>query len=210
MAGSSTVYVKSTEAHFEQDWERIGEVCETMAPSTQEGLVMWADESKHEMLIRVAEVEELERLLPDLAKVSDAEYYGFSYETIVDAFVYWHYIAGQQVRYFEFGMFDEERTWNELVGTPESWEAEVFFSESEMEAQRAFCLDAEELVVWEKMCSEKRLRLGVRLPFMGGLGSLQIPVRLGFPGIVEPANWTREQRFEKPRPVSWWRRIFQR
>src|SRR5258708_14187 len=50
-----------------------------------------------------------------------------SFQSVVDAFEYHHWHAGQSLRTLVYGCYKEERTWERIEGVPEPWEREAFF-----------------------------------------------------------------------------------
>lgn len=73
---------------------------------------------------------------PDAAKRLSSEYgeaIRIAVQTVVDAFVFERWVDGKRVRRLQFGCDGpEERTWEAVEGTPEPWEAEVFFPEEDL------------------------------------------------------------------------------
>jgi hypothetical protein len=57
-----------------------------------------------------------------------------SFQSVVDAFQFHHWRAGQHLRSLVYGCFTAERTWERAEGTPEPWEREVFFDRRELKA----------------------------------------------------------------------------
>jgi hypothetical protein len=51
-----------------------------------------------------------------------------SFQSVVDAFEFHHWRAGQTLRSLVFGCYKEERTWERVTGEQEPWEREAFFS----------------------------------------------------------------------------------
>ena len=56
-----------------------------------------------------------------------------SFQSTVDAFEYHHWRAGAALRSLVYGCYEEERTWEEISGTPEPWEQTVLFGQNELE-----------------------------------------------------------------------------
>lgn len=54
-----------------------------------------------------------------------------TFQSVVDAFQFHHWRAGQHLRSLVYGL-GEERTWERAEGTPEPWEQDVFFDEGEL------------------------------------------------------------------------------
>lgn len=72
----------------------------------------------------------------DLAELSsqlETDVLWLSFQSVVDAFQFHHWRAGELLRSLVYGCFVEERKWERVEGAPEPWEREVFFSASDLQ-----------------------------------------------------------------------------
>jgi hypothetical protein len=63
-----------------------------------------------------------------------------SFQSVVDAFAYYHWRAGALLRALVYGCSIQERTWERIEGQPEGWEQAAFFDPETL----AFILEDEE------------------------------------------------------------------
>ncbi len=56
-----------------------------------------------------------------------------AFQSVVDAFEFHHWRAGERVRTLVYGCFQEERTWERVEGQAEPWEREAFFRQRWLE-----------------------------------------------------------------------------
>jgi hypothetical protein len=72
-----------------------------------------------------------ERDLLELSAQLKTDVVWLSFQSVVDAFQFHHWRAGEQLRSLVYGCMDE-RTWERAEGTPEPWERAVFFDEERL------------------------------------------------------------------------------
>jgi hypothetical protein len=68
-------------------------------------------------------VDDLSRLSEDL----DTDILWLSFQSVVDAFEFYHWRSGKRMRALVFGCYAEERTWERAEGDPEPWELAAIF-----------------------------------------------------------------------------------
>jgi hypothetical protein len=56
-----------------------------------------------------------------------------AFQKTVDAFAFQHWKDGKRLRRLTFGCYEKERTWEEVDGSPEPWEAQAFFGQDRLE-----------------------------------------------------------------------------
>jgi hypothetical protein len=66
-----------------------------------------------------------ERQLATLSADFNTDVIWLSFQSVVDAFQFYHWQKGRHVRSLMYGCF-EERTWERAEGTPEPWESVLF------------------------------------------------------------------------------------
>lgn len=67
---------------------------------------------------------------PILIRLSSSlrtDVFWLSFQSVVDAFEYYHWYDGTLVRALVYGCETQERTWERIEGTPEPWEQAAFF-----------------------------------------------------------------------------------
>jgi len=100
----------------------------------------------------------------DLAKLSTefrTDVVWLSFQSVVDAFQFRHWLAGKLVRSLVFGCYgDEERMWNEVDGQPEPWERKAFFDPSALEIPLKYAASDEEKSEFERIWREAELLSG--------------------------------------------------
>jgi hypothetical protein len=74
-----------------------------------------------------------ERKLMDLSLRMATDVIWLSFQSVVDAFQFHHWRAGEHLRTLVYGAFKEERTWERVEGSPEPWERQVLLDQSELE-----------------------------------------------------------------------------
>ena len=77
-----------------------------------------------------------------------------SYQSISDAFEYYHWRAGILLRALVYGLY-EDRTWERIEGQPEAWEREFFFDPEDL----ALLLDDDEDDQEDRLSGEDKQRL---------------------------------------------------
>jgi hypothetical protein len=65
--------------------------------------------------------------LLEMSSALETDVMWLSFQSVVDAFEFHHWRAGQSLRTLVYGCYKEERTWERIEGTPEPWEREAFF-----------------------------------------------------------------------------------
>ena len=69
-----------------------------------------------------------ETWLRDMSRDLETEVLWLVMQKQTDAFAFQHWLSGDLKRRLTYGVESEERTWEEVEGAPEPWEAEVLFS----------------------------------------------------------------------------------
>lgn len=90
------------------------------------------------MLSSCASVPELDLVALSLRFETDVIW--LSFQSVVDAFEYYHWHTGTQLRALVYGSSDQERIWERIEGQPEEWEKSAFFDRKNL----AFLLEDEE------------------------------------------------------------------
>jgi len=74
-----------------------------------------------------------ERKLLELSSRTTTDVIWLGFQSVVDAFQFHHWRAGEHLRSLVYGAFKEERTWERAEGSPEPWERRVLFDQGELE-----------------------------------------------------------------------------
>lgn len=74
-----------------------------------------------------------ERWLRDVSRDFETDVLWLVMQKQVDAFAFQHWLAGELKRRLTHGVSGEERTWEQVDGSPEPWEAAVLFSPRALE-----------------------------------------------------------------------------
>jgi hypothetical protein len=97
----------------------------TLYEKDAHAVVLWHDFNPPEGL--------LERLSRDLR----TQVIWLSFQKQVDAFGFLHWENGSRVRRLVYGCYEKERTWEQVDGTPEAWEAAAIFDQARLERRLA-------------------------------------------------------------------------
>jgi hypothetical protein len=79
-----------------------------------------------------------EPLLARLSGELNTQVIWLAFQKQVDAFGYERWEGGQRLRRLVFGCYEKERTWEQVDGEPEAWEAAAIFEESRLERRLAW------------------------------------------------------------------------
>ena len=210
MAGKSYIYIISDPENFESNWSLAKEKLNEIVNESGEQFMISVPEGRSRIVIDLMKSLKIDIIIKKIVSLTNDQVIGFTYETSIDGFAYWNYKGRELVRYFDYGFYGEEREWNELTGSPEPWEEEVFFSKEEEEAQME---DIDELEEEEKdelieIYKGKKLKKGSCYPCLGGSGSLKIPLALGFPGIKGEFVPERKEIIERSEKPGFFSRLF--
>jgi hypothetical protein len=74
-----------------------------------------------------------EQKLMDLSLRLTTDVIWLGFQSVVDAFQFHHWRAGEHLRSLVYGAFKDERTWERVEGSPEPWERQVLFDQSGLE-----------------------------------------------------------------------------
>lgn len=108
-----------------------------------------------------------EALFAQLSKQLHTEVIWLAFQKQVDAFAYQRWNDGERVRRLTFGCYEEERTWEEVDGSPEPWEARVIFNQTELE-ERVLDMAPDEERELRAIWREQRLQVGSQEPNIDG------------------------------------------
>lgn len=113
----------------------------------------------------------------------DTEVIWLSFQSVVDAFEFHHWQAGKLLRSLVFGCYEEERTWEHVVGEPEPWEREAFFDPNRLRYASKFVNTAREKHQLEQIWSEAKILRGETEPGIDALEAARTVAKYyGFPG----------------------------
>jgi hypothetical protein len=105
--------------------------------------------------IRVLNITLREQELVELSLRLETDVMWLSYQSVVDAFEYYHWQAGTLLRTLVYGCYTEERTWERIEGQPQAWERQFFFNSDDL----VFLLDDDEEDEEDRLNSEEKQRL---------------------------------------------------
>jgi len=74
-----------------------------------------------------------ERKLMELSSRLTTDVIWLGFQSVVDAFQFHHWRAGEHLRSLVYGVFKDERTWERADGFPEPWERRVLFDQRKLE-----------------------------------------------------------------------------
>ena len=74
-----------------------------------------------------------EQELSELSARLHTDVFWLSFQSVVDAFQFHHWLNGEHLRALVYGCYEEERTWERAEGTTEPWERTIFFPEERLE-----------------------------------------------------------------------------
>ncbi len=127
-------------------------------------------------------------VLEQLSRDFQTEVIWLVFQKQVDAFGYQRWLSGTRLRRLTFGCYEKERTWEEVDGTPEPWEAAAIFDERELEnrirrdKKYNAITDAEEQrlrAIWR----EHRLEVNSEEPNIAGRDVAEaVAIAYGLPG----------------------------
>ena len=104
-----------------------------------------------------------------------------SFQSVVDAFEFHHWRAGQALRVLIYGCYKEQGLWENIAGTPEPWEREAFFPPRAL--TRPWLGTAEEKRERERIWREAELLPGRAQPSIDARESARKAAEhYGFPG----------------------------
>lgn len=107
-----------------------------------------------------------------------------SFQSVVDAFKYYHWQSGTQRRVLIYGCYGpEERTWNRSDGEPEPWEREVIFDERKLASELRFADSESERLQLERTWRDAEIQPGRTVPPIDARNCAhKIASYYGFPG----------------------------
>jgi hypothetical protein len=65
----------------------------------------------------------------------DTDVVWLSFQSTVDGFEFHRWSAGQLFRSLVYGVYEHERTWEEVCGQPEPWERDAFFGDKSLQLE---------------------------------------------------------------------------
>jgi len=111
----------------------------------------------------------------------------FCVQTVVDAFAYWHFRNGRELRCLIFGC-KKEGCWETARGEPDDWEDAILFNQEDF--NRYYKDDgSERFKEARKIFEGKKIVLGKSYP---RFSVLEIGQRLGLPGFDYSKPWSIE------------------
>lgn len=124
-----------------------------------------------------------EGVLLELSERLNTDVYWLGFQSVVDAFDYFHWRGGQLVRSLVYGCFTEERTWERADGEPEEWEAKVFFDAATLQRRLGVTNDKTEKEQLERIWSDSLISPGQTEPALDGREcARKVAKYFGFPG----------------------------
>ncbi|QDT71663.1 hypothetical protein [Lacipirellula limnantheis] len=109
-----------------------------------------------------------ESVLMDLSSRLKTDVVWLSFQSVVDAFQFHHWRAGEHLRSLVYGCFAEERTWERAEGTPEPWEREVFFGQKELERALEYLESDDEKREMQRIWHDAEIQAGRTEPSLDG------------------------------------------
>lgn len=85
-----------------------------------------------------------------------------SFQSAVDAFQYHHWSDGKHLRSLVYGCFQNEREWERVEGTPQPWEASVFFGDLDRALQFRVSVEGRRQI--ERIYRENLIEVGASEP----------------------------------------------
>ena len=107
-----------------------------------------------------------ERKLMELSSRLTTDVIWLGFQSVVDAFQFHHWRAGAHLRSLVYGAFVEERTWERADGSPEPWERQVLFGQSELADRLQYCESDRERRDLERIWRDAEIRPGRTEPSM--------------------------------------------
>lgn len=105
--------------------------------------------------IRVLNAPLREQDLMELSLLLETDVIWLMYQSVVDAFEYYHWRAGILLRALVYGCYIQERTWERVEGQPEVWEQAIFFDPDDL----ALLLEDDEEDEEDKLSDAEKQRL---------------------------------------------------
>jgi hypothetical protein len=128
-------------------------------------------------------------VLESLSNRCGTDVFWLSFQSAADAFSFHLWRSGELVRSLVFGCGKEERTWERATGTPEPWEAEVFFGLEDLRQLLTFIDDESERRALVNLWQEQKLVPGNVYPAIDARGCAgKIGQYYGFPGFQPRDN----------------------
>ena|SRR2546421_6394050 len=105
-----------------------------------------------------------ERQLAEISARLDTDVIWLSFQSVVDAFQFYHWRAGHHLRSLIYGSFEQERTWERVEGTSEIWERQALFEASRLEIGLKYARDAAEERELQRIYRDLELTAGSTEP----------------------------------------------
>jgi hypothetical protein len=117
-----------------------------------------------------------EQLLGRLSRDLNTQVIWLAFQKQVDAFAYERWENGTRLRRLAFGCYDKERTWEQVDGEPEAWEAAAIFDPAQLDIRISgsrrlgpgFALAPEEEQKLRQLWRERRLTVDSQEPNITG------------------------------------------
>lgn len=124
-----------------------------------------------------------EDLLASLSSKFETEVIWLSFQSVVDAFQFYHWRGGKGLRALVFGCFEKERTWERVDGESEPWEYAVFF-DGKISAPSPACMESSEEEKEPTLPHETHLIVGSTNPRLDArVCAREIALYYGLPGF---------------------------
>jgi hypothetical protein len=132
-----------------------------------------------------------EQLLESLSRALKTHVIWLAFQKQVDAFAYERWENGTRLRRLAFGCYEHERTWEQVDGEPEEWEAAAIFDAARLDtrlsqARRvgpAFAFAPEKEQELRQLWRERRLNVGSQEPDINGRDVAEaVAIAHGLPG----------------------------
>jgi hypothetical protein len=101
-----------------------------------------------------------ERKLMDLSLRMTTDVIWLGFQSVVDAFQFHHWRAGEHLRTLVYGAFKEERTWERVEGSREPWERQVLFDQGKLEDRLEYSESDQERQELERIWRNAEIRPG--------------------------------------------------
>ena len=109
-----------------------------------------------------------ERELFDLSVDLRTDVIWLSFQSVVDAFQFHHWRDGKHLRSLVYGCFEQERTWERVEGSPESWERQAIFNHGRLAIVLKYTEDPGERRKLERIYRETDVSAGRTEPSIDG------------------------------------------
>jgi len=124
-----------------------------------------------------------ERELADLSARLKADVIWLGFQSVVDAFQFHHWRAGEHLRALVYGCFKAERTWERVEGRPEPWEREILFDRKRLASHLKYVRDASQKRELERIYRDGDISPGQTEPSLDAHGCAhEIAAHYHFPG----------------------------